>query len=145
MTELKPTGIYVTKLIYNNYLIITYLKGNIKGYYMAIFISYPISIRDTHIIQVVQSTRANIGFMVWYGYIVLLVDFFYCYEWDHAWPNNAWIKRVCATLQTWTAFFYILVMVSDICTLKSLGSLSSGKVSQCVSGFSSASLIWKLQ
>jgi hypothetical protein len=40
VTELKPTGIYVTKLIYNNYLIITYLEGNIKGYYMAIFISY---------------------------------------------------------------------------------------------------------
>jgi hypothetical protein len=63
VTELKPTGIYVTKLIYNKYLIITYLEGNIKGYYMAILISYPISIRDTHIIQVVQSARANIGFM----------------------------------------------------------------------------------
>jgi len=47
------------------------------------------------------------------------------------------------TLQTWTAFFYILVMVmvSDICTLKSLGSLLSRKVSECVSGFSSANLI----
>jgi hypothetical protein len=63
VTELKPTGIYVTKLIYNKYFIITYLEGNIKGYYMAILISYPISIRDTHIIQVVQSARANIGFM----------------------------------------------------------------------------------
>jgi hypothetical protein len=47
VTELKPTGIYVTKLIYNNYLIITYLEGNIKGYYMAIFISYPI-IKSRH-------------------------------------------------------------------------------------------------
>jgi hypothetical protein len=44
--------------------------------YMAILISYPISIRDTHIIQVVQSARANIGFMGWYGYIVLLIHFF---------------------------------------------------------------------
>jgi hypothetical protein len=68
------------------------------------------------------------------------------YKWDHEWPNNAWIKRVCATLQTWTAFFYILVMVmvSDICTLQSLGSLLSGKKSECVNGFSSASLIWTL-
>jgi len=67
VTELKPTGIYVTKLIYNNYLIITYFEGNIKGYYMAIFISYPISTRDTHITQLVQSARANIGFVGWYG------------------------------------------------------------------------------
>ena len=48
-----------------------------------------------------------------------------------------------ATLQTWTIFFYILVivMVSNISTLKSLGSLLSEKVSQFVSVFSSASLI----
>lgn len=48
-----------------------------------------------------------------------------------------------ATLQTWTAFFYILVMamVSNISTLNSLGSLLSGKASQFVSGFSIVSLI----